>query len=59
MTLTLQNKMICLQITVPTKYERINIQTMKIKTNKYTCRLTYTREKLLKLKIQKTKHNGT
>ena len=51
--------MICLQITIPTKYQRINTQQTKIKTNKYTRRLTYTREILLKLTIQKTEHNGT
>ena len=44
MTLTwkncnLPNKMIWLQITITTKYQRINTQLMKIKTNKYTHRL--------------------
>ena len=32
---------------------------MKIKANKDTRRLTYTRETLLKMKIQKNQHNGT
>ena len=51
--------MICLQITILTKYQRIYTQPMKIKTNKYTRRLTYTREKLSKLKIQKPEHDRT
>ena len=54
---SIQNRMICLQITIPTKCQGINTQPMKIKTNKYTRRLIYTRETLLKLKRQKTEHD--
>ena len=55
MTLTrkdcnLPNKMIWLQITITTKYQRINTQLIKIKTNKYTRRLRYIRALTIKVK---------
>ena len=45
--------MIWLQITITAKYQRINTQLMKIITNKYTRRLTYTLKRLIKLKNTK------
>ena len=44
-----------------TKYQRINTRPMKIKTIKYTHRLIYITSTwiiLLKIKIQKTEHDG-